>query len=586
MTQTKEKTMTYSWRMLIAVAVVAALIGARVASAACGDLNGDGKVDVSDALALSNLVAGGSVSNVCGTGNKTDCADLFKDGNIDNADLAVLVAHVAGLKTLFDICTGPGPEIKCTGKTDTDTGRPTATIKAQTITTSQTWPANCSVILNGTVFVDSPASGPTTVITMKPGVIIKGLGNGTASPATLIFLPGSKIDAQGTPAKPIIMTSGQPVGQRDVGDWGGLTLNGKSTVNRPNCQNVAEGIPSPYGGCDATDSSGIMTYTRVEFSGIEYTPNNELNVITLNGVGNGTVIHHIQANSGFDDGIEWFGGTVNVKYFVSSANGDDGFDWQLGTTGSRQYGYMIQYGPHLQTGNQSRGMEADNSEFGFDDLPRSNPKFCNVTLIGARDHDVNLGSQGGLFFRRGTAGTVANAIVANFRGSCINLNDTSTAGFACDSGGAQKTTDPFLLVESTLCYDNGGQGAPGTGSKQIDGFTSGTANCTPAQWYGILTGSQNVTPASGVGTNPQIYTATQTTRWDDFLASGPYPSKIPNATPKSVSGFPPAVDCHAIDDTMDTTNYIGAFDPNGPNWMDPPGGGSDRFSRWISFDVN
>ena len=589
MAQTKEKTMTYGWKTLTVAAVVAALVGARVAGAACGDLNGDGKVDVSDALALSNLVAGGSVSNVCGTGNKNDCADLFKDGNVDNADLAVLVAHVAGLKTLFDICTGPGDPIKCGPKTDDDTGRPIATVKAQTITSSQTWPANCAVILTGTVFVQSPANGPTTVITMKPGVIVKGLGTGTANPAVLIFLPGSKIDAQGTPAHPIIMTSGQKVGQRDVGDWGGLLLNGKSTVNRPNCLNVAEGIPAPYGGCDATDSSGIMTYTRVEFSGIEFTPNNELNVITLNGVGNGTVLHHIQANSGFDDAIEWFGGTVNVKYMVSSAEGDDGFDWQLGTTGTRQYGLVVQYGPHLQTGNQSRGIEADNSEFGFDDLPRSNPKFCNVTFIGARDHDVNFGSQGGLFFRRGTAGTVANAIVTNFAGSCINLNDSSTAGFACDNSSTLKTSDPFLLVESTLCYDNGGHGAPGTGSKQIDGTTSG--NCTASQWYGLLTGSQNVTPASGVGTNPQIYTTTQATRWDDFLASGPYPTKIPNAIPKSTAGFPPAVDCHAIDDTFDTTNYIGAFDPNGgpnANWMDPPGTPPDanRFSRWISFDVN
>jgi dockerin type I repeat protein len=582
MTQTKEKTMAYAWRTLTAAVVLAALVGARVAGAACGDVNGDGKVDVSDALALSNLVAGGSVSNVCGTGIQNDCADLFKDGHVDNADLAVLVAHVAGLKTLFDICTGPGPEIKCTGAPD-DTGHPTATIKGQTITTSQTWPANCTVDLTGIVFVQSPTTGPTTVITMKPGVIVKGLAGGTANPAVLIFLPGSKIDAQGTPSKPIIMTSGQPVGSRQTGDWGGLLLNGKSTVNRPNCQNTAEGIPAPYGGCDATDSSGIMTYTRVEFSGIEFTPNNELNVITLNGVGNGTVIHHIQANAGGDDCIEWFGGTVNVKYFVSSGCADDGFDWQLGTTGARQYGFFLSYGPFLQTGNQSRGIEADNSEFGFDDLPRSNPKFCNLTMIGARDNDPNLGSQGGLFFRRGTAGTVANSIVTNFRGSGINLNDTATAGFACDNSTTLKTSDPFLLVENTLFFDNGGTGARGTGSTQIAGFTSGTANCTPAQWYGMLTSTKNVTPPSGVGQDPHI-----PTRHDDVLATGPYPTKLPNVVPSSTAGFPPATDCHAIDDFMETTNYIGAFDPNGgasANWLDT-GSGTDRFTRWISFDVN
>ena len=73
-----------------------------------------------------------------------------------------------------------------------------------------------------------------------------------------------------------------------------------------------------------------------------------------NGVGRGTQIDHIQGNMGGDDCLEWFGGTVNVKYFVSSACADDGFDWQLGTTGARQYGLQVQYGPNLQTGAQSR----------------------------------------------------------------------------------------------------------------------------------------------------------------------------------------------------------------------------------------
>ena len=609
MTQTKEKTMTYSWRTLIAAAVLAALVGARMAGAACGDLNGDGRVDVSDALALSNLVAGGSVSNVCGTGNKNDCADLFKDGNVDNSDLAVLVAHVAGLKTLFDICTGPGKEISCTGPMDTDTQRHTAKVPAQTITSSQTWPANCSVIIQGTVFIQSPANGPTTVITMKPGVIVKGLGNGTANPAALIFLPGSKIDAQGTPAHPIIMTSGQPVGHRDVGDWGGLLLNGKSTVNRPNCLNVAEGIPAPYGGCDATDSSGIMTYTRVEFSGIEFTPNNELNVITLNGVGSGTVLHHIQANAGGDDCIEWFGGTVNVKYFVSSACADDGFDWQLGTTGARQYGLQVQHGEFLQTGNQSRGMEADNSEFGFDDLPRSNPKFCNLTMVGARDHDVNLGSQAGLFFRRGTAGTVANSIVMEYADSCIRVDDASTASFACDAGPVLKTSDPFLLVENTACFDNGSRTAAyNAAHQQANGVTSG-ANCTATQYYDLLHATKNVpTDKATVGSDPVFKNGfgTHTHRWDDVLATGGgYPTNVPDMRPTATltpaNGFPAATDCSQIDSFMDSTNYIGAFDPNGANWLDTcvrkvncPTDGSDPISpsapislrRWISFDTD
>ncbi len=543
-----------------------------MAGAACGDVNKNGSVDVADALSLAGVIA---AAGDCGV-SKPDC-DVLKDNTIDIQDLTNLVAKLAGLKTLFDSCTGPGPVVSCTDGADPDTGKPLHKIAAGSITTNQTWPDTCTIELNGIVFVDTLVGQLTTVVTVKPGTVVKGKGSGTVNPAVLIFLPGSKIDAQGTPQKPIIFTSGQPVGSRGPGDWGGVLLNGKSTVNRPNCVNTAEGIPAAYGGCDASDSSGVMTYTRVEFSGIEFTPNNELNILTLNGVGNQTLMHHIQANQGGDDCIEWFGGTVNLKYFVSSGCADDGFDYQLGTTGSRQYGLQVQYGPILQTGKQSRGIEADNSEFGFDDLPRSNPKFCNLTMIGSRDNDPNIGSEAGLFFRRGTAGTVANAIVANYGLSCIRSADNTTTNFACTAGPALKTTDPFLLVENTLCYNNG------DGTTTQNSMMQATAGaCTATQVYNLWNTTKSVFPAAGGGTiAPNIPTTFAT------VTAG-YPATLPNLIPSATTGFPPATDCHVISDFFDTTNYIGAFDPAGgpgANWLDT-GFGTGSFDRWISFDVN
>ena len=614
--------MKYGWRITLTAFAAALLVSGAVlpAIAACGDVDNNAQVNVNDVKALAAVIA---AAGDCGP-NKPAC-DVVKDGTIDDSDLANLGAQLVGLKTLFDPCTGPGPAVTCTDGTDPDTGLPVHNVPAGNITANQTWPKSCTIHITGTVFVQTadPVNGPHVVLTLEPGVIVKGLAGGTANPAALIVLPGSKIDAQGTPSKPIIMTSGEPVGSRSIGDWGGLLLNGRSTVNRPNCLNTAEGIPAPYGGCDAADSSGIMTYTRVEFSGIEFTPNNELNVITLNGVGNGTVINHIQANAGGDDAIEWFGGTVNVKYFVSTGEADDGFDYQLGTTGARQYGLNVQYGPVLQTGNQSRGIEADNSEFGADDLPRSAPHFCNITNIGARDNDPNLGSQGGYFFRRGTAGGVANAICTNFRDGCIRLDDSATSPWACTNPTTLKPDDPKLLVQSTLCFDNGGTGAFGTATRACAGITQGDPHCSASEWYRMLNATQNVTPANGhcsvtaaqaccqnsdcpsgetcvgvtAGTNPNLGPGwgTHATRWDDVLASGGgYPANVPDVRPTSTVGFPPATDCHQIDDFFDTTNYIGAFDPSGTNWLDtpivPPHSGNPAeplsFRRWISFDVN
>ena len=597
-------------RWLMSTLALAVLLGTapRNALAACGDVNKNGKVDIADALTLA-AVAVGTNTTACQGADKAAC-DVYADNNVDLTDLTNLVAQIAGIKTLFDACTGPGQAIACTGPNDPDTGLPTATIHGD-ITANQTWPRNCTVHIDGITYVKTadPVNGPHVVLTVQPGAIVKGEAGGTADPAVLIVLPGSRLDAQGTAQQPIIFTSGATYGQRQIGDWGGVLLNGRSTVNRPNCVNNAEGIPAPYGGCDASDSSGIMTYTRVEFSGIEFTPNNELNVITLNGVGSGTVLHHIQANAGGDDCIEWFGGTVNVKYFVSSACADDGFDWQLGTTGARQYGLQVQHGEFLQTGNQSRGMEADNSEFGFDDLPRSNPKFCNLTMVGARDHDVNLGSQAGLFFRRGTAGTVANSIVMEYADSCIRVDDASTASFACDAGPVLKTSDPFLLVENTACFDNGSRTAAyNAAHQQANGVTSG-ANCTATQYYDLLHATKNVpTDKATVGSDPVFKNGfgTHTHRWDDVLATGGgYPTNVPDMRPTATltpaNGFPAATDCSQIDSFMDSTNYIGAFDPNGANWLDTcvrkvncPTDGSDPISpsapislrRWISFDTD
>ncbi|HVN87590.1 MAG TPA: hypothetical protein VMW17_22365 [Candidatus Binatia bacterium] len=590
--------MRYLKKAMMTALAAALVLGstARVAHAVCGDANGNGAVDIGDALNLAGKIAANGDNHACPGAPyvQADCdvLDVLKDGKVSTSDLTNLVDQIAGVKTLYAACTGPGPIVSCTDGSDSDVGvrspLPIHTIPAGTITSNQTWPDGCVIDLTGIVYV---ASG--VVVKLQPGAIVKGIGAGTTNPAVLIFLPGSKIDAQGTPQKPIIMTSGQPTGSRSIGDWGGLLLNGKSTVNRPNCINTAEGIPAPYGGCDATDSSGILTYARIEFSGIEFTPNNELNVTTLNGVGNQTKIEHLQSNSGGDDCTEWFGGTVNVKYFVSSACADDQFDWQLGTTGARQYGIGIQFGPFLQVGAQSRGIEADNSEFGFDDLPRSNPLFCNITNIGAKDNDVNIGSDGGWFFRRGTAGLVANGIAANWASGCIKINDPQTYQWACTDGTHLKTSDPFLLVENSQCYHNGSNN-----TTQI--AQSGTGGlCSPTQLYGLWNTNTNhqVQPADGnEGDNPGFPIT-----WASAVVGHGYCKSTPDADGKcnavgagssTLPDFRPTMtmtaqptDCSKIDGYFEKTNYLGAFEPGGSNWLDT-GFGTDSYTRWISFDTN
>ena len=259
------------WHAGIGLLLLTAL--PEVAGALCGDLNNDGARTTADAIVLSQCIANGGAcppvapGPLCGTGSLAACGDLLGDGDVSfpvgqNADLAVLLQSLAGLATLYDICTGPGPA---------PTGCPgDVTLTTQTITGSQTWPANCSIHIAGVIFVETPSGAPTTVLKVAPGSVVKSL---TASdPAALIFLPGSRIDAQGTPTQPIIFTSDQPNGMRTPGAWGGVMFNGRSTVNTPGCLWQADGVPMPFGGCVANDSSGIASFVRVEFAGDNIAP--------------------------------------------------------------------------------------------------------------------------------------------------------------------------------------------------------------------------------------------------------------------------------------------------------------------------
>jgi hypothetical protein len=300
------------------------------------------------------------------------------------------------------------------GRTDLPAGPPV--VVSGNITTSTTWTNNgLGYFLSGTVRV---LSGVT--LTIQPGTVIFGE---QATTGTLIIEQGAQIQAIGTPAQPIIMTSDALPGQQDRGQWGGLVLNGRAPVNcaaAPGGTCEGEGGSGTYGGSLPNDNSGTLRYVRIEFAGKEFSPDNELNALTQNGVGSGTTIDHVQTHRGSDDGIEWFGGTVNERYIIATDCADDHLDWQVGYRGKVQFA-ISRHTSDVTTAD--RGIEADNYEFGFDNSPRSNPFFANVTIVGTRGGPA--GGRG-ITLRRGTAGTIVNSIIFNTRGVGIDLDDAAT----------------------------------------------------------------------------------------------------------------------------------------------------------------
>lgn len=217
---------------------------------------------------------------------------------------------------------------------------------------------------------------------------------------------------------------------------------------------MVEGIASggEYGGDDPDDSSGVLRYVRVEYSGTQLGPNNEINGVTLAGVGRGTVLDHIQVRHTADDCYEFFGGTVDAHHLLCQSPGDDGFDWDLGYTGRLQYLLMRGGGP---TTDSAHGFEGDNDPGGSQRKPVSAPRVYNATLCGRgrpleREHF-------GVLLRHGSRAEIGNLVVGGFD-AAIDLRDVGTSlelrgavGFALSGGVAQLEAPRGVLPD-----DDGG----------------------------------------------------------------------------------------------------------------------------------
>ncbi|MEC9465863.1 MAG: hypothetical protein VX834_08770 [Myxococcota bacterium] len=279
-----------------------------------------------------------------------------------------------------------------------------------TLTADKQW------ILEGGVFVGNDAD--ETVLTVEPGTTIYGE---TSSKAFLVITRGSKIEADGTKDAPIVLTSSKAAGERARGDWGGLVINGKATINGCDtapCEAAGEGGSGNYGGSDDSDSSGTLRYVRVEFAGHPITEDNELNGIAFQAVGSATTLEYIQVHMADDDGIEFFGGTAQFKYVLTTGIADDNLDWTDGWRGKGQFFIAQQY-----SDDGDNGIEADNNGDANAAMPRSNPNLSNLSLIGSPDSSK---SDIGMLLREGTGASISNALVLGWNDACIDIDHTET----------------------------------------------------------------------------------------------------------------------------------------------------------------
>jgi hypothetical protein len=312
------------------------------------------------------------------------------------------------------------------------------------ITTNETWTSSREI--GGKVWIVPGAS-----LTISAGVTIsfKYHDNDPDKVGAIITLKGDgtnasgKLIANGTATEPIVFTSARTT--KSAGDWGGIILIGEAPTNI-NGEGAVEGLPNAisYGGLKNSDDSGSLKYVRIEYCGFGLSAGNEINGLSFYGVGGATVIDHIQVYKCTDDGYEWFGGSVDAKYLISSFNDDDSFDMDEGWQGRGQFWLAA------QSAGGDNGFESDGRKK-LRQGAATNPTLYNVTLVGFGTGKDAEDKSYGMRLREDFEGVLRNFVITNFAGISWKLESGDIDGVT------DLTSDNFgskLTIKSVAVYNN------------------------------------------------------------------------------------------------------------------------------------
>ncbi|HAF27997.1 MAG TPA: hypothetical protein DCG75_03020 [Bacteroidales bacterium] len=397
-------------------------------------------------------------------------------------------------------------------------------------TGTTTWTNDKEYILEGFVFVN-----PGQTLTIEPGTVIRAKTGQGENASALIVARGAKIIAAGTLEEPIVFTvegddleGSVPLEARGL--WGGLIILGNAQLNSEFNESKIEGIPFSeprgiYGGSVNNDNSGILKYVSIRHGGTNIGADNEINGLTLGGVGSGTTIEYVEVISNQDDGFEFFGGTVNCKYLVSAFCGDDAFDFDEGYRGKGQFWIAIQ-APSL-------GDNLAEHDGGTDPVygePYCIPEIYNATYIGNNTlHSSNL-----MVFSDDAGGKYYNSIFTyQSGGTKIEYIDGFNDSF-------HQFENENLVLENNIFYNIEGN----NNSLILSAFSKASVDLTSQQSvlqnYLLSAGNEVINP--GIAITESDYNVVPTGNVESNLAAYP-------------------------DEWYDEVSYKGAIDPSGNNWL-------------------
>ncbi|MEL6590219.1 MAG: hypothetical protein AAFQ68_09070, partial [Bacteroidota bacterium] len=444
----------------------------------------------------------------------------------------------------------------------TDLNKPRVVVSGEI--QSQTWSADNQYFLDGRVYV-----APGATLTIDPGVVIKGKSDSDPTVVgVLVVQAGAKIEAVGTLTDPIIFTSeldsvalnnDAPTGQNAAGLWGGVVILGKACLNTvPDVQNIegigvtqADSVRTVYGnvdgtGCNDDDDSGTLKYVSIRHCGQEIAANNELNGLSLGGVGSMTEMDYVEIIYNTDDGIEFFGGKADLKHAIVAFVDDDSYDIDQGNRMRGQFWFVLQSSDY---GSAEKGGEWDGADSPIDGTPLQQLELFNATFIGVYDDEGKTNRA--LDLRANGAAAVHNSIFRNFRaGVRVNRNyDNPTDSYRRMLAGetAFKNNHWYGVADSTL-----------EGIFQVNGDTIPTGASISVEETKIdsaAAADNNLVAAGELLVNP--------------LTMDPYSTPTGMLDPRIGAGIQGVVTMsdEPTDGFFDDVDYPGAFAEDNTNWM-------------------
>ncbi len=406
------------------------------------------------------------------------------------------------------------------------------------ITTNTTWTNDKIYRMDGFIYVDSNAT-----LTIQPGTIVRGV---KLTKGTLIVTRGGKLIADGTADKPIVFTSDEAAGTRTYGDWGGIIVLGNAPINPVGGQATIEGgvnnaaQDGQYGGTNAADNSGIIRYVRIEYGGIPFSANNEINGLTMGGVGSGTIVDYVMVSFNGDDSFEWFGGTVNCKHLIAYKGVDDDFDTDFGFAGKVQFGLAVRDANVFDTAGDSNSFESDNDAAGSGASPKTKAIFTNITSVGPKATSATVVSSkynNALRLRRNTTCSAYNSVFMGWPNGVFIEGDSA----------AKNVNNDLLQISNTI----------------VSGSTVALKQSTINTVFNVTTWF------NGAGKRDSVLTENT-----ELMLTNPF-AAVPNCLP--MTGSPVLnrasfTNSRLTNSFFSATTYIGAF------------GTDDWTAKWANFD--